>query len=285
MGGQTPDLPLPGDPPYAEVPPPQALADCVLSLWEMRIPSLPLPTRARIMPNACVDIVMYLSDTSQGEGAASVVGPPHRSFIVGSTLRSFIMRSAGWRHIIGASLRPAGVLPLLGLPASEIGEALAALHDVIGARASQIEDHVFDGPGTGALRRLGEALMRLRRPSEAAGDVAQRADLLVRRAYGRRRIDALAGDLNVSGRRLERRFLAELGITPKLFSRLVRFDRMVRDLARRGTTPWSRFALEHGYTDQAHFINEFREFAGLTPSEYEAETKEQPPTTGPLPDG
>jgi len=80
-------------------------------------------------------------------------------------------------------------------------------------------------------------------------------------------------DLNVSARRLERHFLAQVGLPPKLFSRVVRFDRAVRDLAGRGTASWSRFALAHGYTDQAHFINEFREFAGVSPAEYDAEMR------------
>lgn len=268
---------------YAEVAPPPALADCVLSLWEMRIPTLPGTTRVRIMPNACVDLVVYLSETSKGEQAAAVVGPPHRSFVVGSTLRSFLVRSTGWRHVVGASLRPAGVRPLLGLQAAEIGQSLAVLHDVIGARANDVEDHVLGGPPDTALVRLAEALVRLRRPADAVAELAQRADRVVRHAHGRRRIDDLAGQLDISGRRLERRFLAELGMTPKLFSRLVRFDRVVRDLASRGDTPWSQFALEHGYADQAHFINEFREFAGLTPSEFAAETDGLPPSTGPLP--
>jgi AraC-like DNA-binding protein len=267
-----PDL-RPGPEGYFEVQPPPALADWVLSFWELFLPNLTTPARVRILPNACVDLVMYVSDPSQGEGAAAIVAPPHRSYVVGSTLRSFIVRSIGWRHVIGASLRPAGVEPLLGMPAAVIGESVALLHDVIGRQADEIEDRVFSGPPATALRRLSETLQRWRGTLEAPDPLAHRAESLVRGSQGRQRIDALAGDLNISPRRLERHFLAHVGITPKLFSRLVRFDRAVRDLATRGTTSWTRFALAHGYTDQAHFINEFSEFAGVTPTELEAENR------------
>jgi len=258
---------------YAEFPPPAALADWVLSFWELWLPDLAQPARVRILPNACVDLVLYVSDPSHGEGAAAIVAPPNRSYVVGSTLRSFMVRSVGWRHVIGASLRPAGVEPMLGLPAAVIGESVALLHDIIGRRADEIEDRVLTGPPETALRRLVEALQRWHGTLAAPDAVSHRAEALVRGARGRKRIDALAGDLNISARRLERHFLAHVGLTPKVFSRLVRFDRAVRDLATRGATSWAQFALAHGYTDQAHFINEFREFAGVTPTELEAENR------------
>lgn len=259
---------------YVEVPPPAALADWVLAFWEIRRPDLKAPMRVRILPNACVDLVLYVSEASRGEGLAAVVAPPHRSYVVGSTLRSFIVQSAGWPHVIGVSLRPAGAEPLLGLPAAVIGESVALLHDVIGRRADELEDRVLTGPPERALRRMADVLQRWRGALAPPDAVAHRAESLVRATLGQKRIDALAGDLNMSARRLERHFLAQVGITPKLFSRLVRFDRAVRDLAARGTTSWAQFALAHGYTDQAHFINEFREFAGVTPTELEAETRE-----------
>jgi AraC-like DNA-binding protein len=258
------------------VAPPAALADWVLAFWEMRVPDLKTPARVRILPNTCVDLVLYVSEASRGEGLAAIVAPPHRSYVVGSTLRSFIVQSVGWRHVIGASLRPAAVEPLLGLPSAVIGESVALLHDVLGRRADAIEDRVFSGPPETALRRLADVLLGWHGTFDAPDLVAHRAESLVRDAHGRTRIDSLAGDLNISARRLERHFLAQVGITPKLFSRLVRFDRAVRDLASRGTTSWSQFALAHGYTDQAHFINEFREFAGVTPTEFEAETRSLP---------
>src|SRR5688500_16332549 len=73
---------------YVEVQPPPPLAQLVACLWEMRIPTVG-EKRVRILPNACIDIVIYASDTSHGEGSAAIVAPPHRSFVVGSTLRSF----------------------------------------------------------------------------------------------------------------------------------------------------------------------------------------------------
>ena len=56
-----------------ETPPPPALADSVLVLWEMRIPSTPGVTSVRILPNACVDIVLYASEPSVGFGDAKIV--------------------------------------------------------------------------------------------------------------------------------------------------------------------------------------------------------------------
>jgi AraC-like DNA-binding protein len=93
----------------------------------------------------------------------------------------------------------------------------------------------------------------------------------VRRARGTKRMDAVASEINASPRTLERLFLEHVGISAKTFSRLVRFDRAVRDLPLRGAQSWSQFALSHGYSDQSHFINEFREFAGVTPTQFETE--------------
>jgi AraC-like DNA-binding protein len=256
---------------YREIAPPPEVADCVLCLWLMQVPMLPGLAKVRILPNACVDIVVYRSDPSRGEGVAAIVAPPRRCYVVGSTLRDFVVRSVGWRHVIGASLRPEGVQPLLGLPAAIIGDRVALLEDVIGPAAGTIEDRVLSAAPERALDALGEVLVERRRASAPPNAITERAVRSVRRARGRLRIDALAADLNLSPRRLERHFLTHVGLSPKLFSRLVRFDRAVRHLTSRGTASWADFASAHGYADQAHFINEFREFAGVPPEEFERE--------------
>jgi transcriptional regulator GlxA family with amidase domain len=135
---------------------------------------------------------------------------------------------------------------------------------------------VIDGPPESALQRLADALFELGRSRAPDPALADHAVGLLRRAGGLLRIDALADDLSVSTRRLERHFLKSVGVPPKLFARLVRFDRAVRDLPSRGITSWAQFAVDHGYSDQAHFINEFHEFAGVSPAELEAESQSSP---------
>lgn len=258
---------------YTEIPPPASLANFVASIWEMRIP-VHDETRVRIMPNACVDIVLYCGETSRGEGSASIVSPPHRSFVVGSTLRSFIMRSCGWNYVMGVSLLPGGVEPILGMPARVIGQTIALLEDVIGLRARDLEERVLSGPPNRALSRFTEELVRLRATREV-NSVLARAVHAVRGARGVTRIDDVANATNLTTRHLERNFLEHVGLSPKLFARLVRFDGVVRDIAARGNRSWSQFAIAHGYSDQAHFINEFKEFAGVTPTQFELESREQ----------
>jgi AraC-like DNA-binding protein len=258
---------------YSEIAPAAELADCVLSLWEIVLPSLTVPAAVRILPNACIDVVIYASETSRGEGLAVIVAPPHRSYVVGSTMRSFMVRSLGWRHVLGASLRPEGVQPLLGVPAAALGDRVALLHDVIGSAAGTLEDRVLTGPAESALTRLGDVLVERRRHTAAPDETTFRAVQLIRRARGRKPIGSLVTDMNLSPRRLERHFLTHVGMSPKLFSRIVRFDRAVRNLGARGTTSWADFAVAHGYADQAHFINDFRELAGVTPGEMEKESR------------
>lgn len=75
--------------------------------------------------------------------------------------------------------------------------------------------------------------------------------------------------LGASSRQLARRFDATVGVSPKEFSRVTRFLRAVRKLDQGGHVTLTETALECGYFDQAHFNHDFREFAGITPREFQ----------------
>lgn len=84
----------------------------------------------------------------------------------------------------------------------------------------------------------------------------------------RARVGEVARDLGLLPRTMRRRFAAEIGLTPKRFARVARMQRLVRYLARRTEVDSAAAAAEHGYSDQPHIADEFRDLAGVTPAEY-----------------
>jgi transcriptional regulator GlxA family with amidase domain len=78
-------------------------------------------------------------------------------------------------------------------------------------------------------------------------------------------VDKLASDAGISTRQLQRKFLHEVGVGPKLLSRILRFQQVFRALERSDAS-WAPVAIDCGYYDQAHLIRDFNQFAGQTPS-------------------
>ncbi|MGH9159430.1 MAG: helix-turn-helix domain-containing protein [Vicinamibacteraceae bacterium] len=92
-----------------------------------------------------------------------------------------------------------------------------------------------------------------------------------------RALQQLAGATNVhdvvrqsgySHRRFIELFAHAVGLTPKAYSRVRRFQRALRRARGPGPASWVELAAAEGYSDQSHFNREFRECVGLTPTQY-----------------
>ena len=81
-------------------------------------------------------------------------------------------------------------------------------------------------------------------------------------------VGEVAAALGVLPRTLRRRFTARVGLSPKRFARLQRLQRVVRDLDGCARVDWAAIAATHGYADQPHLVEEFRQLVGVTPNEY-----------------
>ena len=81
-------------------------------------------------------------------------------------------------------------------------------------------------------------------------------------------VGEVADGLGLLPRTLRRRFTAQVGLTPKRFARVRRLQAVVRDLDGQVQADWAAVAARHGYADQPHLTDEFRELVGVTPSEY-----------------
>jgi AraC-like DNA-binding protein len=195
---------------------------------------------------------------------------PHDSFLAGLHTRPTFVRGAERWACIELRLTPLGAHRVLGLPMHELENRTVPLDDVLantGELTGRLRDarswtQRFDLVESFLLRRLD----RTGAPEPAVGW----AWAHLRRTGGSIPIRALADDLGWSHRRLIFRFREQIGVAPKTFARLVRFDRAVSAL--RGGRGLAETAFESGYFDQAHMTRDFRELAGTTPAGFAAAT-------------
>ena len=86
--------------------------------------------------------------------------------------------------------------------------------------------------------------------------------------HGIENLAALAAEVDLSSHRFIDLFRREIGLPPKLYCRLLRFRRLLHDVALMPARDLTSVALDCGYYDQSHMIREFKEFSGLTPSAF-----------------
>jgi len=258
---------------FLRVPPPAPLEPWIDFIWYWE-GTPPAHRKESVIAGAGTGLILNLCEdrvrTYHGPGYASerslrgiaASGPCTQHFAI----------DAHQPEIMGASFRPGGARALLGVPVSELRDLHVALEDLLGAQAACIHERVVEA-GTPMLRirELGRALLALARPHGAASPAILHAlELFGAHPIGLR-VANVARDLGMSHRRFIQLFADAAGVSPKLYLRLQRFERLRAALwadGRAGAASWADLAQDHGYSDQSHLIRDFREFAGLTPVAY-----------------
>ena len=181
----------------------------------------------------------------------------------------FVTDSAEEAHVLGVNFRIGGALPFLGYIASEVGGSHVDLADIWGRQVDELHERLAHEPGSNDRFRLleGALLHRLSR-GERHHPAAYVALHSLGAAGPASRTREIARQVGLSQRRLITVFKQEIGVTPKLFSRVRRFQRALALIRRSPVPKWSALALDCGYCDQSHMIRDFLAFSGFSPSEY-----------------
>jgi AraC-like DNA-binding protein len=221
----------------------------------------------RVVPDGCPELIVHLRDPFARLVAGRYRVQP-RSFLAGTLTRPWLLRAGRSVLTLGARFRPGAVravLPVSMAAAADRELPLAAIAGAVPARA--LERALSRASGDAARFAAAEAwlLARLACARPRATDAREAVRLLLE-ARGVLRIDDLARRLGVTRRRLERAFLRELGIRPKLFARIVRLNAVLAGLDALGQSSAVDAALAAGYFDQSHLLRDFRGLAGRPPA-------------------
>jgi AraC-like DNA-binding protein len=212
----------------------------------------------------------YLQDRYRVRSRVSgAIGSAARSVVVGpSTCRAVELVLLGRFDVFTVHFQPSGFHQLFGMHMSELADRCYEARAVIGPLASAMEQRLADAPtfqtrvdiATRALLRRAHALATPNAVARAANRV-----LLHR---GTLRIPETAAGVGLSVRQFERTFQEQVGITPRLYARIVRFQAAVDARMSDAHRSWADIAHDLGYYDQMHMVHDFRQFSDDNPTRF-----------------
>lgn len=228
--------------------------------------------RERILPSGTVELVVNLRQDEiriYDEARADSCGRYSGAVVSGTYSKCFVIDPAQHASIIGVHFRPGGATPFLGLPTVELTDRHVDLETLWGPMGVELRERLCAATSAAERFSLLERILiaRLRQPPNRSGAVPAALDLF-RREFAQLRVRDVARRVGLSQRRFIQAFAAEVGLTPKLYSRVLRCQQ-ARELAGGAQAPdWAQVAAACGYFDQSHLIHDFRSFTGFTPEEY-----------------
>ncbi|HQW04838.1 MAG: AraC family transcriptional regulator [Flavobacteriales bacterium] len=226
------------------------------------------PHRVNVLPVPHAQMVFSFGGPSFERVMGGEQKPSPDFALTGYTTRTMEYSNPGHLGVVMAGFHPWGLQPFFEKPLRAIIDRNVLLSDVCRGVVS-FERDLRDASDPQARIQCIERflLANLRRP--ALDEEMVRSATTIMEAKGSRRVQELADALSMSRRQYLRRFQDTMGVDPSLFTQLVRFQSTFEAMDLHGEAPdWPAIALDAGYYDQAHFINAFRSFTGLSPTEY-----------------
>lgn len=240
------------------------------TLWLLA--DVPPHRMERILPSGTIELVINLIeneiriyDPVRIDSCRKYSG----AVVSGAYSRCFAIDSREHAAIMGVHFKPGGAYSVLGLPIVELADTHIDLAALWGGRANELRERLCAAPTPPEKFHLLEKALLARLTQAPERHFAPGAALKsFRRADYAAPVRDIVRGMGLSQRRFIEVFAAEVGMTPKLYCRVRRFQRALALASETGAPDWADLAAECGYFDQSHMIHDFQEFSGLSPLDY-----------------
>lgn len=262
---------------YRERSPHPALAPFVHTLWYARDPEA-VHARQRILPTGRAQIVLslardYLTDANHPTDPLQTTSP---ALYLGLYSTYQHIDAIDLAELMGISFHPGGTLPFLPHKAALFTNCETPLEDLWGVSLRSLRDRLRETPAIDGKFDCLDEFLRERLHASRTRQPHPLVNFSLRAIHLAPHITTVAELSRTTGlsqRRLSQVFREHVGVPPKLYCRIQRFQQAIQQLHRGADLPWSELALACGYYDQSHFANDFRAFSGISPTTYSAATR------------
>jgi AraC-like DNA-binding protein len=207
------------------------------------------------------DAILYIPSS----GEPPILSP--RSVLIGmQTGRRGELHISGTVDSFAILFQPDGLDLLFALPAQEFTDRNFNAESVFGHKILRFHERLADCNSFEERVSVANLFLSQRAHAASGRDGVTMAAHQMLSGAGAGRISAMADRAGLSVRQFRRIFLQKVGMSPKLFARIARFEAVLNRMARSPGASWTEVAHRFGYYDQMHMVHEFAQFTGETPT-------------------
>ncbi len=245
----------------------QSLINCY---WTLEVPAETDKGKQRIVPDGCIEMAFILGDdikryTSQEE---FILQP--RAMVLGQTMEPFYIEPTGYVNTFAVSFYPYGFANFVTVPIKNLANKETPIASLFEEKiARELEQKIIRATNVGQRIQIMESFLleRLNDRSTIDHIVRTTVDALLS-TKGNAPINTILKEDLSKRRQLERKFAKQIGVSPKQLGKVIRLQTALKMLLNKGSESLTNIAYESEYYDQAHFIRDFKEFTGTTPTAF-----------------
>lgn len=254
---------------YQTFSPSPELFDFIKCYWSLTAPAT--EERQRIVPDGCMEMIFHCGDLYRQylPDGSSIIQP--RCFVFGQITQPLEIAPTGDTNIFAVRFHPNGFLPFATHSIKEMENRTTDLQTLFEDLGSELGDKVLNAAATNERIHLIESFLLAQLQTQETTDrIAALSVQTLLQLNGQVSVDELADQVQVNRRQLERKFATVIGMSPKQLAKIIRLQATLKMMEEERFDSLTELAYENGYFDQAHFIKDFKEFTGVTPSEFYA---------------
>lgn len=260
---------------FTRISPHPAVADFIECYWMMYSDDT-LPVVEKIIPDGFTELIFNYRDVYQSQisGHWSLQSP---NLLAGQLRTYFYLQNTGATGSVAIKLQPTALTQLFGLSMDQYVDQIIDLdslaHPALKALSTQISTavHLQHEQQVDVIKALLDNYFTSLIPTATANPLKQPLALIFQ-SNGIITVAEMASAAGLSERQLERLFKKYIGLSPKYYARIVRFN-YIFELIKSKQITWAEVVYQSGYYDQSHFIRNFKAFTGEDPSAYYFEEK------------
>lgn len=225
----------------------------------------PQPHSQKIIPDGFAELIFHFGDPYRIK-LDDKWKMQSNSLLAGQITKYFYLQNTGVSDILGIKLKPTTVTHLFGIDAAKLTDGVPNLTS-FGNRPKDLATIIHSANEQERVQRAEEFFTSITSGFEPANNVVDRALELIHARNGMISVSEIISIINLSERQFERLFKKYVGLSPKFYARIIRFN-YIFQLKENKKEFWTDLALDAAFYDQSHFIRNFKAFTGESPSDY-----------------